>query len=109
MYITILHLFFVAPLLIFIGLTKPQYSWIYYVLLALSVGVLINFSHKIASQKWSQRTVWYIIHALLFASLLFFVGWYGTNTPNVAYSLLLAVGLAAFSYHALRYLQRYLN
>lgn len=109
MYVTVVHLFFVAPLLIFIGLTKPQYSWIYHVLLALSVGVLVNFGHKIVSQKWSQRTVWYVIHALLFSSLLFFVGWNGTNTPHVAYSLLLAVGLAAFSYHALRYFQSILS
>lgn len=109
MYITALHLFFVGPLLIFIGLTKPQYSWIYYILLILSIGVFINFGSKIISQNWSQRTVWYVIHALLFAILLFYVGWYGKDTPNVAYSLLLAVGLAAFSYHALRYLQKTLS
>ena len=109
MYVTVLHLLFVAPLLIYVGFAKPQYSWIYYVLLALSVGVLVNFGNKVVSQKWSQRTVWYVIHVLLFASLLFYVGWYGKTTPDVAYSLLLTVGLAAFSYHALRYLQRRLN
>jgi hypothetical protein len=109
MYITVLHLLFVAPLLIFVGLMKPQYNWIYYVMLALSVGVFVNFGNKVISQKWTQRTVWYVIHALLFAVLLFFVGWHGKATPNVAYSLLLAVGLAAFSYHALSYLQTLLR
>ena len=106
MYVAFIHLFFVAPLLIFVGLTKPQYNWIYYVLLALSIGVLVSFGSKIASQSRTQRTVWYFIHMLLFASLLFYVGWYGTKTPDVAFSLTLAVGLAAFAYHGLRLVQR---
>ena len=106
MYVAFVHLFFVAPLLIFVGLTKPQYDWIYYVLLALSIGVLLNFGSKIASQSWTQRTVWYLVHMLLFASLLFYVGWYGTKTPDVAFSLTLAVGLAAFTYHGVRLVQR---
>jgi hypothetical protein len=106
MYVAFIHIFLVGPLLIFVGLMKPQYSWIYYLLLALGVGIFLNFGLKIASQNWTQRTVWYMVHALLFGALLLYVGWYGKETPNVAFSLLLAVGLAAFTYHSLRYVQR---
>jgi hypothetical protein len=106
MYVAFIHIFFVAPLLIFVGLMKPEYRWIYYIILALGVGVFFNFGYKIASQNWTQRTVWYMVHALLFGALLIYVGLHEKQTPDVAFSLLLAVGLAALTYHSLRYVQR---
>jgi hypothetical protein len=106
MYVAFIHIFLVAPLLIFVGLMKPQYNWIYYLIIALGVGIFLNFGRKIASETWTQRTVWYMVHALLFGALLLYVGWHGKETPDVAFSLLLAVGLAAFTYHSLRYVQR---
>jgi hypothetical protein len=106
MYVAFIHIFLVAPLFIYVGLMKPQYNWIYYLILAFGVGIFLNFGRKIASQNWTQRTVWYLVHALLFGALLLYVGWRGKETPDVAFSLLLAVGLAALTYHCLRYVQR---
>ena len=106
MYVALIHIFLVAPFLIFVGLMKPQYRWIYYIILTLGIGAFLNFGYKIASQSWNQRTVWYVVHAFLFGALLMYVGWRGKETPDVAFSLLLAVGLAALTYHSLRYVQR---
>jgi hypothetical protein len=106
MSVAFIHIFLVAPLLIFVGLMKPQYRWIYYIIIGLGFGVFLNFGYKIGSQKWTQRTVWYLVHALLFGALLVYVGWIGKDAPDVAFSLLLAVGLAALTYHVLRYVQR---
>ncbi len=105
MYIAIIHLLFVAPLLIYVGFVKPTFVWVYYALVALGVGVFLNFGSKVITQKWSQRTVWYVIHALLFALLLLYVGLNGRQSSDVSFSLLLAVGLGAFTYHLLRLIQ----
>lgn len=108
MRVALIHLLFVAPLLIYIGLSKPKQNWVYIILFILGIGVVLNFLSKIVRQdKWNQRTVWFAIHMLLFASLLMYVGWYGVKAADVSYSLLLAVGVAAFGYHSIRLIQRY--
>jgi hypothetical protein len=75
---------------------------LYFILLVLGLGVFINFGLKVISNPWTQRTVWYAIHMLLFAILLLYVGWFGVNASDVSYSLLLAVGIAALGYHFIR-------
>ena len=110
MRVALIHILFVAPLLIYIGLRKPQQNWVYFILFILGIGVLLNFLTKIVRQdNWNQRTVWYAIHMLLFASLLLYVGWYGVKAADVSYSLLLAVGIAAFGYHSIRLIQQNLK
>lgn len=101
-----LHVFIIAPLLIYIGLIRPKYDWLYYILFALGLGVIVNFGLKVIGQPWTQRTVWYAIHIMLFAILLLYVGWFGVGASDVSFSLLLTVGVAALGYHTIRYIQR---
>jgi hypothetical protein len=106
--ITILHLVHIlitGPLLIYISISQPKTRYLYWLLMALGTAIFINFCYMAFKLKLSERHVWFAIHALLFSSLLFFVGWKGTDTPHVGYSLLLAVGIAAIGYHLVRIFQ----
>ena len=101
----LLHIFFTGPLLIYIGLTKPENPQIYNFIFLLGILLSIYFLYLITSLKYSQYHVWLLIHYLIFIPLLIFVGIKKTETPKIIYSLLLAIGIAAFGYHLIRLIQ----
>jgi len=105
MLVHLVHMLITGPLLIYVGLAQPQNKYVYWLLMLLSVAVFAKFTYSAFTTELSQRHVWFAIHALLFASLLGYVGYQGVNTPHVGYSLLLAVGIAAVGYHTVRLIQ----
>lgn len=102
MQVHLFHIFFIGPLLIYIGLIKPQTNITYNILLGLSAITLLKFTYLLATQTISQKSVWYIIHVVLFAVLTLHVGIKMNKTSQIGYSLLLATGIAACGYHLLR-------
>lgn len=106
-HVALLHILISGPLLMYIGLFKPQYKWLYYLLFLTGIGLCLKFLFMVFTQPLSQRYVWFVIHLALFAPLLIYVGIKQEATPNIAYSLLLAIGIAAFGYHFIRYLQSF--
>lgn len=104
MQVHLLHILFIGPLLMYIGLVKPQYIFVYNILLGLGLLVLFKFVYLLLTESLSQRSLWYILHIILFAMIAIYVGIKQTKTPRIGYSLLLATGIAAFGYHLLRQL-----
>lgn len=104
MQVHLVHILFIGPLLIYIGLMKPQNVIIYNVLLCLGLLVFVKFIYLLATQAISQRSVWYVLHIVLFACIALYVGVQRNNTPRIGYSLLLATGISAFGYHLIRQL-----
>lgn len=100
----LIHVLISGPFLMYVGFHKPPYRWIYMLLLVIGILLLVAFGIKIIKKRpWSQRHVWYILHATLFSALVIYVGWKGPNkTEQVAFSLLLVVGIAAVGYHFVR-------
>lgn len=99
----LIHILFSGPLLMYVGYAKPENIWIYRALLATGITVCIMFAYKMyVMRPWSERHVWFALHAVVFAGLLIYVGLKGTSSPQVAFSLLLTVGIAAFGYHLVR-------
>lgn len=101
-----LHIFFTGPLLIYVGLVKPTHPWIYLLLGLLGGLILLKFAWYALTTPWSERHIWFALHGMLFSFLLMYVGWKGTQTEGTMYSLLLAVGIAAFGYHLVRVIQK---
>lgn len=101
-HVRILHILLIGPLLMYVGLMKPAQTWVYYALGTLGLGIFIRFLWEFASSKLSQRSVWYVLHFTLFAGLLLVAAWYGPTAPQIVFSLLLAVGVAALGYHSIR-------
>ncbi len=102
MSVNLLHVLFIGPLLIYIGLWKPQNELLYNILLGLGLLVLLKFTYLTLTQKLTQRSVWYILHVILFSTIAIYVGVHKQQTVKVGYSLLLATGLSAFWYHLIR-------
>jgi hypothetical protein len=105
-HVNLLHVVFSGPLLIYIGLVKPHIDWLYNLIGIIGIFLLLSFIIKIVTHKsLSQRHVYYAIHALLFAPLLMYLGWAKHESPNVVFSLSLAIGISALGYHAIRLIQ----
>lgn len=104
MYLHILHILFIGPLLMYVGLVKPQNVIAYNVLLGLGVLVMLKFGYLLVTESLTQKSVWYILHIVLFGFISLYVGIKQKQTPRVGYSLLLATGISAFGYHLLRQL-----
>ena len=104
MQVHLLHIFFIGPLLIYIGLIKPKTAFVYNILSILGVLVILKFTYLLATQVISQQSVWYILHIVLFALIALYVGIKQDNTPRIGYSILLATGISAFGYHLVRQL-----
>lgn len=97
------HILFSGPLLIYVGYAKPKTVWVYRALIAIGAVLCVLFAYKMYIRRpWSERHVWFALHAAVFAGLLIYVGLKGEDAPQVAFSLLLAVGIAAFGYHLVR-------
>jgi hypothetical protein len=106
-HVQLIHILFVGPLLIYVGFMEPKYDWIYILLLLLGLFIFGKFLYMLVTNSLSQRYVWFLLHMLMFASLLMYVGIWRImkkDVPHVAYSLLLALGIAAFGYHLIRWL-----
>lgn len=114
--VNIIHILFSGPLLMYVGYFKPVTNnigfskYLYHILLALGVLLLILFSYKIInkiiSHSVNQYITWYIIHALIFAPLLIWCGIRREKTPQIIFSLLLAIGCAAFGYHLIKLISK---
>jgi len=101
----LIHMLFSGPLLIYVALVQPTSPYVYWLLLLLGIAICFKFTYSAFTTEFSQRHVWFAIHAILFSSLLIYVGSMGPDTPKVGYSLLLAVGIAAIGYHTIRLIQ----
>jgi hypothetical protein len=102
----LLHILLTGPLLIYIGLKKPKQDWIYNLILILGIILSIYFLILIIKIPYSPYHSWLFIHFIVFIPLLLFVGIRKTNTPNIIYSILLTLGIAAVGYHSVRLYQK---
>ncbi len=104
--INIFHVLVTGPLLIYIGLTKNIPSILYNILIILSILLFIYILSLILENK--KRT-WLIIHLLVFLPLLLWCGLEKETTPYMVKSILLAIGCAAFGYHFIYIIKRFLQ
>lgn len=101
-YVSALHIFLLGPLLVLVGALKPSGHIIYQTLFLLGLLVIIRFVYKLINKGWSSHSLWYVVHIMLFATTLLYVGWNGQSTPHTMFSVLMTLGIAAIAYHTLR-------
>ena len=96
--LSIVHLLFFAPPLLYIGLKRSVTPyWAFQSLLFVGAGIFLYHL-----TRW-MYTGSYInaIHVLLIAPLLMFIGWHQKNTPRSAYEILLMIVFAMIGWHTL--------
>jgi hypothetical protein len=102
-YVNALHIFLVGPLLVLIGALKPSNPLVYYALFVMGIGIMVRFIFKLTKKGLvSSHSLWYVVHIILFATTLMYVGWNGKHTPKTMFSLLMALGITAIAYHGVR-------
>lgn len=66
---------------------------------------MMSFAWKLYEYGLRAQSLWYVVHMVVFAALILYVGFAGReNAPPVAFSLLMALGITAISYHLVRLL-----
>lgn len=100
--VNIFHALLIGPFLIYVGMIKPPQPWVYYALLTVGILIAIKFIVSLIMNK----NDWYVVHLILFAPLLIYAGIKQKESPNIVFSLLLAVGCAALGYHVIRIMQK---
>lgn len=102
MILALFHILFVAPLFFVIAFFQNKMAdWAYKAILGLGIFVLIYQSYKYIvrlSQKSAYAWV-NLIHMLLIAPLLIYIGYNNRETPRFAYELCIMAGFAALGYH----------
>jgi len=100
--ISIFHIFFVVPLFLTVGLLRSATPiWLYWVMLILGVVVLFYHGYK-AIIRWSTGSnllAISLIHTILIAPLLIYVGYQQKNSLRWSYELLMLAGFGALGYH----------
>lgn len=98
--VSIFHILFTGPILIYLGKMKPQIPVIYHIILILGIALGIYFLYKIFIEKY--KSPWFVLHFLLFVPLLIWIGLMGTTAPPFLFSILVAIGCAAIGYHGIK-------
>jgi len=100
--LSIFHLVIIAPFLLFIGFKRATTpTWVFQSLLAIgSVVMAYHFYRMLFRWKAHSSFIWVnIIHVVLIAPLLLFIGFQQKDTPTMYYELLLMLAFALVGYH----------
>ena len=104
--ISLFHIFFVGPLLLYVGMSNGNLSNVaLWSILVLGVGVGLFHLSKV----WTLgiKSGWiYALHAFIFAPLLVYVGIMGKNAFIAAFSILKMLAFATIGYHGLYLFQQ---
>ena len=103
--IAILHVVVIVPFFLWIGFNRAATpDWMYSVLFGTGILVLIYHSYKAITRLLAASPVVWInlIHVLLIAPLILWIGYYGKRTERPAYDMLLIAAFGAFGFHLYR-------
>jgi hypothetical protein len=101
-FIVLLHVTVIVPFLLYIGFNRAATpEWMYSVLFGTGIIVLLYHSYKaIARLIAASPVVWInLIHVLLIAPLMLWIGYYAKRTERPAYDMLLISAFGALGFH----------
>jgi hypothetical protein len=96
------HILVIAPSLLYVAFNRAASpAWIYSTLLYGGLFIMLYHGYRafIRLSKQSPYAWVNLIHVLIVAPLLIYIGWQGRNSPRASYELLAMVGFAALGYH----------
>lgn len=103
--IAILHVVVIVPVLLFVGFNRAATpEWVYNVLFGTGILVLVYHAYKSITRILAASPFLWInlIHVLLIAPLLIWIGYHGKRTERPAYDMLLIAAFGAFGFHLYR-------
>ena len=101
-FLSVAHLLLIAPLLLFVGFQRSATpDWLFQSILIIGFIVLGFHSFRFLTRFYSNVSYAWVnlIHILLFAPLLLYIGWHKKDTPRLYYELLLMLSFGMVGYH----------
>ena len=100
--VVLFHIFVIAPTFFWVAFSRAATpEWMYNVLFG--VAILVAFYHgykAVGRLAAGSPVVWVnLIHVLVVAPLLLWIGYHGKKTERPAYDLLLMTAFAVFGFH----------
>ena len=96
------HILILAPGLLWIAINRANSPpWVYTGLLFVGIFMIVYHGYRafVRIAKKSPYAWVNLIHTLVIAPLLIYIGWNGRDTPRAAYEMLAMVGFAGLGYH----------
>ena len=96
------HIFLVVPFLGYIFINRAATpNWVYNLLFCIGIFVLLyHFFKGILKFTTNSATLWInVMHVIIVAPLLIYVGYNEKKTPRAAYEMLGLLTFAALGYH----------
>ena len=100
--VVILHVTVIVPFLLWVGFNRAATpEWMYSTLFGTGLLVLVYHTYKAITRLLAASPVVWInlIHVLVVAPLLLWIGYYGKRTERPAYDMLLIAAFGAFGFH----------
>jgi hypothetical protein len=104
--ISLFHVLFVGPLLLYVGMSKGDLSNVaLWSILVVGIGVGLFHLSKVITLGLTRGWI-YALHAFIFAPLIVYVGALGKNSFIAAFSVLKMLAFATIGYHGLYLFQQ---
>jgi hypothetical protein len=103
--IGILHVVLIVPFLLFVGFNRAATpEWVYNILFGVGLLVLIYHGYLSITRMIVGSPYLHVnlIHVLVVAPLLLWIGYYGKRTERPAYDMLLITAFGALGFHLYR-------
>jgi hypothetical protein len=100
--LSLFHIFAVVPFFLYVALSRGDtVPYVYTILLVLAAVLFVYHGYKALIRfRAGSSALWInLIHMLLVAPLLAFIGYRGKDTPRYAYELLALTAFSAMGYH----------
>ena len=100
--IGVLHVALIVPFLLWVAFQRAASpDWIYNVLFGTGLLILVYHGVKAVGRFFAKSAMLWVnlIHVLLIAPLLIWIGYHGKKTERPAYDMLIIAAFGAFGYH----------
>jgi high-affinity Fe2+/Pb2+ permease len=102
--LALFHIFLVAPLFFVVGYMQASTpTWVYWGMLVLGCGIFAYHLYKTFIKYMTKSmSMWInLIHVLVIAPVLIYIGYKQKESLRFSYELLMMLGFAAIGYHTL--------
>jgi hypothetical protein len=103
--VALMHVVIIVPFFLWIGFNRAATpEWVYNVLFGLALLIFVYHGFKAVGRLAAKSPVAWInvIHVLIVAPLMGWIGYNGKKTGRPAYDMLLIVAFGAFGFHLYR-------
>jgi hypothetical protein len=100
--IGVLHVALIVPFLLWVAFQRAASpDWVYNVLFGTGLLILVYHGVKAVGRFFAKSAMLWVnlIHVLLIAPLLIWIGYHGKKTERPAYDMLIIAAFGAFGYH----------